>query len=153
MNPLVLIEYEIGGRILALAFWGISTLLGAMALFLGIGADIYLLAFFGISVTLFAFLRFIDILLFEKIEIYDDRLVKTWNYFGSHNLNILKLRAQKGGGIFGGSILFYEYGSRIKHVLFFGIDLLPVNNEKIEEIKKILVDLKVIHGDEFDWNL
>lgn len=149
-NLLLTIQYDPIGQILALTFWLFSCLVLGIG-FIILGMTKILLMIVGIIFVVFSLIRFIDILLFKKMEIYDDYLIKTFGVFGSYKLAVPSLKTSKGNGIFGGTLVFWKDGLRLKYVLFFGLDLLAVNRKSIAEIKKVLITLNVIKGDENDW--
>lgn len=148
-NLLFEIKYDIVGRIWSIIFWTISMSMGGMLIFLGMIEKFLLIM--GLFVFTFSFVRLIDVICFEKMEFFEKRIVKIWRIFGVYELEISSLKTSKGNGVFGGMILFWKDGYRIKHVLFFGLDLLPITNNQISEIKKGLIRLNVIKGNEHDW--
>ena len=121
-NLLFEIKYDIVGRIWSIIFWTISMSMGGMLIFLGMIEKFLLIM--GLFVFTFSFVRLIDVICFEKMEFFEKRIVKIWRIFGVYELEISSLKTSKGNGVFGGMILFWKDGYRIKHVLFFGLDLL-----------------------------
>lgn len=148
-NLLLEIKYDSVGRIWSSIFWIISMSLGGMFIFLGMIEKFLLII--GLFVLPISFIKLIDVIFFKKMEFFEKRVVKTWRLFGSGELEILSLKANKGNGIFGGTLLFWKDGHRMKYILFFSLDLLPITNYQISEIKKVLIKLNVIKGDENDW--
>jgi hypothetical protein len=148
-NLLLSIKYDLLGRLWSFIFWTISMLIGGMFVFLGLMEK--LLFLIGIFVFIFSLVKLIDVVFFEKMEFFENRIVKKWKLFGSNELEIKSLKTNKGNGIFGGTLVFWKDGSRMKHIMLFGLDLLPIASDDIVEIKNVLIKLNVIKGDENDW--
>lgn len=150
LNSLLTIRYITTRRIVALLFWLICLFfLGIVPIVIGLSNDKILFTILGFIIFSFSFIKFFDILFFTKLEFYKNYLVKEWIFFGKHKLVVNDIRAIKGNGIFGGTIIFAR---RWRDRFIFGLDLLPLNGKDIANIKQTLMTLNILKGDENDWN-
>ena len=146
-TPLVIIEYSFFGRALALFFRLFGVYIGAFI----IVADQYLfLNILGWLIFVPMMFRSIEMLLFDKALLTHKYYIKKWYFLGQMKLDIQKLQCKKSSNKFGGSLLFDEKGS-IGQSLFFSLDRLPLDTEKMGEIKAVLIELGVISEDDCSW--
>lgn len=145
------IEYSVLGKLLMLFF-------RLMAFCLGIGMiliDSIFAQIFGVLCLLYGWIGFFLSLFFIKIVFYEKSIETSWNVLGwmfEKHILYSELSAMKVNGIFGGSISFLDKRNRLDSMFFFTIDLLPIQKEEILKIKNILIEKKIIKGDENVWN-
>lgn len=141
------------GKILVLLF-------RLLALVLGLGfmqINNIFVQIFGIVILLFGIIGFFKNMFFQKMVFYDEFIEVQWNILGFNfvqSTTYINIEASKSNGIFGGSLSFISQNNkrdRFYTMFFFSIDLLPLNKEEIKDIKKILIEKKVIKGDEYVW--
>jgi len=146
-NKELIIKYHFMGGMIALFF---RIILGLFGYFL-----IHLDNTFGMVVGGFllvlAMIKILDHFLFVSLTLNEQGVTKKW-YFGSSTLKLDKLQVFKRNSSFGGGgIFFWEEGKRFKQVLFHSVDLMPLTKEEIQAIKKKLIQLKHLQGDEYEW--
>ena len=146
-TPLVIIKYDLLGRLLALLF----RLFGIYAGALIIVADLFLFMNVIGWLIFFVFMgRFMDILFFDRALLTRRYFMKKWYFLGFMKLDIGKLQCKKSASKFGGTLLFDEKGERGQNLLF-NVDLLPIKREKLREVKEVLIALDVISKDDCSW--
>lgn len=146
-RPLVVITYDLFGRLLALLFRLFFIYAGALI----IVADIFLfMDVLGWLIFVTMMFRFMDILLFDKALITDKSFIKKWYFLGSVKLDIKNLKCKKASTKLGGTLLFDEQGQKGKNLLL-GLDMLPLNKALLKDIKMALVGLDVISEDDCAW--
>jgi len=146
-TPLVIIKYDLFGRLLALLFRLFFIYAGALI----IVADIFLfMDVIGWLIFITMMFRFMDILLFDEALLTEKFFIKKWYFLGSVRLDIRRVKCKKASSKFGGTLLFDEQGQKGKNLLL-GVDMLPVNTEVLKEIKAALIDLKVLSEDDCAW--
>ena len=150
MEILLTIKYDLLGKIFALLFRIFGFLIGLFLLF----PNNYFVNLIGIIFALLSFLDFFNILFFESLTFYNDKITRKTNIFGRRNqqsLDYFKMNTSVSKRFFGGSLMFWEKGNRFKTYWFFIFDLLPISNNEFKKIRKILIDKDIINGD-FGWN-
>ena len=146
-TPLVVIKYDLFGRLLALLFRFFGIYAGALI----IVADLFLfMDVVGWIIFIVMMGRFMDILLFDRAVITPKYFMKKWYFFGFMKLDIGSLQCKKSSSKFGGTLLFDEKGQRGQNLLF-NVDLLPVNKENLKDVKRALIVLGVISKDDSSW--
>ena len=146
-TPLVVIKYDLFGRLLALLFRFFGIYAGALI----IVADLFLfMDVVGWIIFIVMMGRFMDILLSNRALITPKYFMKKWYFFGFMKLDIENLQCKKSSSKFGGTLLFDEKGHRGQNLLF-NVDLLPINREKLKDIKRALIVLGVISKDDCSW--
>jgi hypothetical protein len=145
------LEYSLLGKLSILLFRLIAFCLGiGMILIDNLFAQI-----FGVLCLVYGWIGFFLSLFFTKIVFYKKSIETNWNFLGwTFNKHILysEATAMKINGIFGGSISFLDKKNRLDSMLFFTIDLFPIQKEEILKIKNILIEKKIIKGDENVWS-
>ncbi len=150
MEILLTIKYDLLGKIFALLFRTFGFLIGLFLLF----PNNYIVTLIGIIFVVLAFVDFFNILFFDSLTFYNDKIVKKTNIFGKRNqrsLDYLKMDTSVSKRFFGGSLMFWEKENRFKTYWFFIFDLLPISNNEFKKIRKILINKNIIDGD-FEWN-
>jgi len=141
-------EYDFFGRIASLLFRVIAIFIGYVMLLMG--KEVIILFVSGILFILYGLYSFIDILLFQKLIINKNLIIKQWYIFGKRELPIDSLIITKVNFPVGGIIGFKNNKRRLESFLF-KIYTLPLGRNQISDIKTILMNLKIIKGDEYDW--
>ena len=144
------IKYDLHGRIYALFFRIFGILIG---LFFFSMFQNYIIKIISIIIILFFILDFLGIFLFERLILINDKACLRYKYFiKSKFFSYKSLRVTKSNGtIFGGgSISFYNKEKKQLNI-FEKIDMLCISNETIEQLKKYLINKKILKGDEYEW--
>jgi len=153
-KPLLVIKYNLVGKSFIVLHRLLSFALGVGFLLV----DNAFTQVFGFFLILYGVVGLLKSLFFRKIIFYNQFLLINWNIFGFKLVKTIKystVGTSKFNGILGGSIAFIaKEGSidRLIGILLFSIDLLPLTSEEIEKIKKILIEKKVIKGEEYVWS-
>lgn len=145
-------EYHPLWKIVALIFRIFGVLLGLFFFFVEINIFI---SIFGLLIFLYAFVSFVDIVLFASIEFSADKIIKKWSFFSFDitkeiRYEVIEVTVSK--RFFGGMLMLWEKGKRLQTALFFILDLMPITNNEFRAIKQILIEKKIIGGDEHEWN-
>ena len=149
-EPLFFIEYSFLSKILVLLFRLLGVFLGDFF----ISIDNIFVILIGIIFLIVGLWGFLVNIFFIKMIFYNSKIETQWNIFGfkfSKTLLYSLMEVTKLNSTFGGSLMFWDRRSRLKTIYFFIIDLLPVSRVEIKKIKNILVEKKVIQGDEYEW--
>jgi len=149
-EPLFFIEYSFLSTILVLLFRLSGVFLGDFF----ISVDNIFVTLIGIIFLIVGLWGFLVNIFFIKMIFYNSKIETQWNIFGfkfSKTLLYSLMEVTKLNSTFGGSLMFWDRRSRLKTIYFFIIDLLPVSRVEIKKIKNILVEKKVIQGDEYEW--
>ena len=150
-EPLFFIEYSFLSKILVLLFRLLGVFLGDFF----ISIDNIFVILIGIIFLIVGLWGFLVNIFFIKMIFYNSKIETQWNIFGfkfSKTLLYSFMEVMKlNGKLLGGSLMFWDRRSRLKTIYFFIIDLLPVSRVEIKKIKNILVEKKVIQGDEYEW--
>lgn len=145
------IEYSVLGKLSILFF-------RLMAFCLGIGMiliDSLFAQIFGVLCLFYGWIGFFLSLFFIKIVFYKKYIKTSWNILGwifDKYILYSEVSVMKSNGIFGGSISFLDKKNRLYSMFFFTIDQLPLTKEEILQIKNILIEKKIIEGDEYVWS-
>lgn len=145
-----IIEYSLFSQIIILVFRLFGVFLGYFFLL----SDNIFLILIGVIFLSLGAMGFLLNIMFQRMIFYSDRLETKWNIFGfkfSKQLLYVNTEVMRSNSVFGGTIMFWEKGLRWKTAYFFIIDLLPLNQEKLKNIKSILIKNKIIKGDENEW--
>ena len=150
-EPLFFIKYSFLSKILVLLFRLLGVFLGDFF----ISVDNIFVILIGIIFLIVGLWGFLVNIFFIKMIFYNSKIETQWNIFGfkfSKTLLYSFMEVMKlNGKLLGGSLMFWDRRSRLKTIYFFIIDLLPVSRVEIKKIKNILVEKKVIQGDEYEW--
>jgi hypothetical protein len=104
---------------------------------------------------LFLFLTsFIDILLFQEMELNDNTFTKRWYLFGSKQISVDSLNLARANNSYfnGGTVAFWRRGHRLMDIFLFKLDLLALGQANTQKLKQKLINLNLIKGNEHGWN-
>ncbi|MDD3009479.1 MAG: hypothetical protein PHQ70_11535 [Arcobacter sp.] len=144
------IKYDLYGRIFALFFRMFGILIG---FFFFLMFQNYIVKITSMIVILFFIVDFLGIFLFERLILTNDKVCLRYKYFiKSKFFSYKSVRVTKSNGtIFGGGSISF-YNKEKKHLnIFEKIDMLCVSNETIKQLKKYLINKKILKGDEYEW--
>jgi hypothetical protein len=145
------IKYNLFKKIVALSFRVLGVSLG---IFFLLAFENNIVKIISLITILFFLSDFLSVLLFQKIAFTDNGVRITFSLFVKnkyYEYSIVRVMKLNGTIFGGGSISFYD--KKKKYINIFGnIDLLPVSTNNINQIKNILIEKKVIKGDEYEWN-
>ncbi len=147
-KEVVVLEYSIIGKTLSLFFRLIMLYLGIIMFLMGKG--VFFLGIIGSIVIIYAIYSFIDILLFKRLKINSDNLIKEWHINTKICISLDELVVSKTNLSIGGIIDFKT--SRNNFISFLTkVYILPLGIENVKKLKEILIKNKVLKGDEYEW--
>ncbi|PHQ64675.1 MAG: hypothetical protein COB99_08365 [Sulfurimonas sp.] len=107
---------------------------------------------FGVLLIIIGLLSMLDILFFKMLSFYDKYLIKEWFVFGKKKIEFDNLEAGAVKRVWTGTIIFRDKRKNSFFQFFMNFETFPIGNDGFREIRKILIDKKVIKGDENGWN-
>lgn len=107
---------------------------------------------FGILLIVIGLLSVLDILFFKVLRFYDNYFIKEWFIFGKKKIEFDNLEASAVKRVWTGTIIFRDKRKNSFSQFFMNFETFPIGNDGFREIRKILIDKKVIKGDENGWN-
>jgi hypothetical protein len=141
-------EYDNFKRLVFVLFYSFSIFIGLFLLLV----PNWFANIFGWILVIITVIDTINILFFKSLEFHDDFLVKRWFIFGDKQIKYEYLKVGASKRIWSGTISFSD-----KHKSYFlnflmSFETFPIGNNGFRKIRDILIEKKVIHGDEHDWN-
>lgn len=106
----------------------------------------------GILMVFVGIFRIFDILFFDSLIIYENFLIKKWYIFGQKSINLKNLKATATKRVWSGSIFFSDKNKGYFSNLLMSFETFPIGNESFREIRNLLIEKKIIQGDEHEWN-
>ena len=106
---------------------------------------------FGGMLLLVGLLNVVDAFLFKKLTINHDLLIKEWHFFGSKSIPLMSLKATVSKRLWSGTIFFRDRNISSWNGFLMNFETFPIGNNGFRKIKKILIDKKIITGDEYEW--
>lgn len=106
---------------------------------------------FGGMLLLVGLLNVLDAFLFKKLTINHDFLIKEWYFFGSKSIPLMSLKATVAKRLWSGTIFFRDRNNSSWNGFIMNFETFPIGNDGFRKIKKILIDKKIITGDEYEW--
>ncbi len=149
-EPLLVVEYSFGGRILALLFRVIGLLFGLIMI---LASNIFF-NIFGILIVILFLKEFFSILFFKVLIFKENKLLIIWNLgFGDYKKIFLykELWIILGIRVYGGNHLTFVT-SKKRWQIPFSIDLLPISKKDFINIKEIINKKNINTGDGYEWN-
>ncbi|GGD43015.1 hypothetical protein GCM10012288_16630 [Malaciobacter pacificus] len=145
------IEYDFYKKSLLLLFALIGILIGCI-FFVGSDKNIFL-KILGIFICIYALFLFFDVLLFKKLLITRTEIKKIW-IFGEIKLLVAEAIVFRSSyKLNKGTIHFRSKSNRfLSYILQIRLFALKNYKKKYEQIKKILIETKILKGDEYEWN-
>jgi hypothetical protein len=141
---LISISYNTPLMLVAVLFRILAVIIG---FYFCMASNVFLILF-GCFVIIFFTYDFFNVILFDKLVFYETKIVKN-----KRELRYEQMETTLMKHFFGGALTFNQKNNRLRTMLFFRIDLLPISNCDLKKIKDILVQKKVIDKDSFQWNL
>lgn len=145
------IEYDFYRKIFALFFRIFGILIG---LFFFLMFQNHIVKVILMIVILFFILDFLGIFLFERLVFTNNKACLKYKYFlKSKFFDYKSLRVTKSNGtIFGGASIAFYNREKKQLKIFEKIDMLCISNETIKQLKKHLINKKILKEDEYEWN-
>lgn len=97
-------------------------------------------------------LSLLNLLFFKVLIFYDDHLIKEWFIFGRKKIKFENLETAAAKRVWTGTIFFRDKRKNSFLQFFMNFETFPIGNDGFRQIRKILIDKKVIEGDENGWN-
>jgi hypothetical protein len=107
---------------------------------------------FGLLMIVIGSVRLFDILFFKKLIINSDFLIKEWFLFGAKTINMKNLRVNVSKRMWTGTIFFNNVEATYFSNFLMRFEIFPIGNDSFRKIKNILIEKKIIKGDEYEWN-
>jgi hypothetical protein len=107
---------------------------------------------FGLLMIVIGSVRLFDILFFKKLIINSDFLIKEWFLFGAKTINMKNLRVNVSKRMWTGTIFFNNVEATYFSNFLMRFEIFPIGNDGFRKIKNILIEKKIIKGDEYEWN-
>jgi len=144
----VIFRYDTARRLLvAMVFFGVA-LLGYLFLLIGNWFTVFL----GIVMICIGLQSFLDVLLFKELIFSDNYILKKWFIFGGKKIEYSNLSASASKRMWTGTVFFRDNRRKPFFQFFMDFETFPIGNEGFKKIRKILIDKKIIKGDENGWN-
>jgi hypothetical protein len=107
---------------------------------------------FGILLIIIGLLSALDILFFKVLSLNDKHLIKEWFVFGKKKIGLNDLEVSVVKRVWTGTITFRDKKKKSFTQFFMNFETFPIGNDGFREIKKMLIEKKIIKGDEHEWN-
>jgi len=143
----IVFEYDNFKRILILLAYVFGIFLGLVLILI----DNWFVKVVGILFVIFGLISVIDMSLFKALIFKDDRIVKEWHYLGSKKINFEDLEVDIVKRLWSGIIYFKDRNKGSLTRLLMQFEMFPIGNDKFQEIREILINKKIIKGDENGW--
>jgi len=108
--------------------------------------------FVGLIVVLFSFGSLVDILFFKSLIFKNNCVIKEWYLFGSKKIKFENLVVGVNKRLWTGRIYFEDKRKRFLSRLIMQFEMFPIGNTGFIKIRNLLIDKKIIKGDENGWN-
>ncbi|WP_418178905.1 hypothetical protein ACNSOO_07975 [Aliarcobacter lanthieri] len=155
-NILLELKYNFFGRIFRMLFYMFGIIISILLFNINLFSSLVAAVVFTLIVYIIC-----DMCFFERVIFTNYHVIKEWRIFGKSIFNKIKYKdliiehSQKihfGSGL----LIFYKsnykgYLKKIFKRLFFFIELAPINKNDIKKIREILIEKKILKGDEYDW--
>ena len=106
----------------------------------------------GILFIIYGLITIVDILLFKALIFKQDYIIKEWHFVGSNKIYLKNLEVGVSKRIWTGLIFFSDTSRGSFTRLIMQFEIFPIGNKGFDEIKKLLIQKKVIKGDEYEWS-
>jgi len=146
-NEKIVFEYDNFKRILIILAYVFGIFLGLVLILI----DNWFVKVVGILFVIFGLISVIDMSLFKALIFKDDRIVKEWHYLGSKKINFEDLEVDIVKRLWSGIIYFKDRNKGSLTRLLMQFEMFPIGNDKFQEIREILINKKIIKGDENGW--
>ena len=144
----IIFKYDTLKRLLVAVSFFVVALLGCFFLLIGNRfAD-----FFGIVMIFIGLQSFLDVLLFNKLIFTDDYVLKEWVIFGGKKIEYSNLEAGASKRMWTGTVFFRDKRKKPFFQFFMDFETFPIGNDGFKKIRGILIEKKIIKGDEDGWN-
>lgn len=147
-NNKIVFKYNNFKRYLISLSFIVFIFLGINFIFIGHWFSISL----GIILTITGAHNLIDILFFKSLTFENKFVTKKWFIFGEKKVKIDDLKIGVSKRIWTGIITFSDKNKNFLSNSLMVFELFPIGNKGFKEIKKILIDKKVIKGTENEWS-
>jgi len=141
-------KYDNLKRILISIVFFIIVILGLFFLFIGHWFSILL----GILFIIIGLLSIFNLLFFKELIFHNDYLIKEWFVFGRKKIKFDDLETSVSKRVWTGTIFFRDKRKNSFSQFFMNFETFPIGNDGFREIRNILIEKKVIKGDENGWN-
>jgi len=141
-------KYSTLRRIIIVMAIFIIVILGFFLLFIGE----WFAALFGILLILIGLPSMLDIVFFKQLSFFDEYMVKEWFIFGRKEIKFSTLEASVAKRLWSGTIFFRDKNKKSFSQFFMNFETFPIGNIGFRMIRKILIDKKIIRGDENGWD-
>jgi len=141
-------EYNNLKRIFISIAFSIIIILGLFLVFI----ENWFAVLFGLLLIIIGFISMLDILFFKVLIFYDEYLIKEWFVFGKKKIKFDNLEVSTSKRVWTGTIFFRDKRKNYFTQFFMNFEIFPIGNKGFREIRQILINKKIILGDENGWN-
>ena len=111
---------------------------------------------FGLLFIIIFIYKLLDIWFFKRVIFINYCVIKKWKVFGKIYFNKIKYKnlkvvIAKRGFIIKSFVFKNKKHNFFKTLFCFGVDLFLTKEANIEKMKDILIEKKVLKGDEYGW--
>ena len=146
-NEKIVFEYNNFKRVLLVLVYIFVILLG----FFFILIDNWFARVVGILFVFYSLVSVIDMLFFKALIFTEDSVIKKWYFLGSKKINFQNLEVTANKRIWTGIVFFRDKSKSFFSRQVMQLEIFPIGNEGFKKIRKILINKKIIKGDENGW--
>ncbi len=149
VNEKIIFEYDNFKRLVILVAYFIVMILGL--LFISISQ--WFAIILGYLLFVVGIFYFIDILFFKCLIITNKSIIKEWVLFGKIEVKYENLSVIVAKRIWTGQVLFKNINRTYFYNRLMIFEIFPIGNKGFEKLKNILINKKIIKGEEYEWNI
>lgn len=149
VNEKIIFEYDNFKRLVILVAYFIVMILGL--LFISISQ--WFAIILGYLLFVVGIFYFIDILFFKCLIITNKSIIKEWVLFGKIEVKYENLSVIVAKRIWTGQVLFKNINRSYFYNRLMIFEIFPIGNKGFEKLKNILINKKIIKGEEYEWNI
>lgn len=106
---------------------------------------------FGILLIVVFLEAIINIVFFKSLVLDSDYVIKNSYFFGSKKINFQNLEVAANKRVWTGTVFFRDKSKSFFSRQVIQLEIFPIGNEGFKKIRKILINKKIIKGDENGW--
>lgn len=141
-------QYDNGKRTLMIMLEVFFSLLGLFMMFF---ENIFLIIFGGI-IFLIGLKQILELSLFKSLKFREKYLCKEWYFLKNIKIPYTDLRSGAAKRLWTGLISFKSKRITFFQEIMMDTEVFPIGNDGFRAIREILIEKKVIQGDENGWN-
>lgn len=107
---------------------------------------------FGLLLILIGLPSMLDVVFFKVLIFYDEYFIKEWFVLGKKKIKFDNLDVSTSKRVWTGTIFFRDKRKNYFTQFFMNFEIFPIGNKDFRAIRQILIEKKIILGDENGWN-